>query len=200
MSTNVKIIPWKLKTYLFCIILCFLFTLFSPNFSAIKTDYSPPSASFPATGGHWQGRPRDRWDQWSHYTYYVMLYWPDWDHEDPGYVMCANNTDIAPLWPLKVSRGQGRAGEDHINNAAIQQQQIQTLESELESNGGVLSEWCMLMLTAWCVFCDGYHLNNAGEYTQKQADIVDIPSVFHLVISPAQGDITYGQGDITFTL
>ena len=37
-------------------------------------------------------------------------------------------------------------------------------------------------------------------YTQKRADIVDIPSVFHLVISPAQGDITYGQGDITFTL
>ena len=29
-------------------------------------------------------------------------------------------------------------------------------------------------------------------YTQKQADIVDIPSVFHLVISPAQGDITKG--------
>ena len=37
-------------------------------------------------------------------------------------------------------------------------------------------------------------------YTQKRADIVDKPSVFHLVISPAQGDITYGQGDITFTL
>ena len=28
-------------------------------------------------------------------------------------------------------------------------------------------------------------------YTQKRADIVDIPSVFHLVISPAQGDITF---------
>ena len=37
-------------------------------------------------------------------------------------------------------------------------------------------------------------------YARKRADIVDIPSVFHLVISPAQGDITYGQGDITFTL
>ena len=37
-------------------------------------------------------------------------------------------------------------------------------------------------------------------YTQKRADIVDILSVFHLVISPAQCDITYGHGDITFTL
>ena len=37
----------------------------------------------------------------------------------PDIVMCANNTDIAPLWPLKVSRGQGRAGEAFINNSGI---------------------------------------------------------------------------------
>ena len=37
-------------------------------------------------------------------------------------------------------------------------------------------------------------------YTQKRADIVDIPSVYHLVISPGQGDISSAQGDITFTL
>ena len=36
-------------------------------------------------------------------------------------------------------------------------------------------------------------------YTQKRADIVDIPSVYLLVISYAQGDIS-AQGDITFTL
>ena len=37
-------------------------------------------------------------------------------------------------------------------------------------------------------------------YTQKRADIVNIPSVYHLVISYAQGDISCAQDDITFTL
>ena len=54
------------------------------------------------------------------------------------------------------------------------------------------------LLHSWCTVHRPAD-KNLSIYTQKRADIVDIPSVYHLVISDAQGDIS-AQGDITFTL